>query len=172
MNNWVRLGAAFLAVSVLPACATVVRGTKTTYRITSSPPEADVALSTGEKCVTPCKLKLKRKNSFTATVSKAGYQTETAQVESKLSGGGGVAAAGNVLAGGIIGGIVDGSNGSLNSLYPNSLDVTLRPDEAAPAPVAATAAPADAAAPALAPEPAPAPVTMPVAQSTAAPQAN
>ena len=82
------------------------------------PPEADVALSTGETCVTPCKLKLKRKNGFTARISKAGYETATATVESKISGGGGVAAAGNLLAGGIIGGIVDGKNGALNSFYP------------------------------------------------------
>ena len=138
MNKLIRLGAAFLAVSVLPACATVVRGTKTTYKITSQPPEADVALSTGETCVTPCKLKLKRKNGFTATVTKAGYKPHTAEVESKLSGGGVVAAAGNLLAGGIIGGVVDGSNGSLNSFFPGKLDVVLKPEEAATAVPVAT----------------------------------
>jgi hypothetical protein len=144
-----------LRITSLPACATVVRGTKTTYNITSQPPEADVALSTGEKCVTPCKLKLKRKNAFTATIAKAGYETHTAAVESKISGGGGVAAAGNILAGGIIGGVVDGSNGSLNSFYPNKLNVTLKATGTASA---AEAAPTD--------QPAAAPAAEPTAAST------
>lgn len=128
-----RLVGAAAAVLTLPACATVVRGTKTSYSITSVPPAADVALSTGENCVTPCKLKLKRKNAFTATISKAGYKPRTAIVESKFSGGGGVAAAGNILAGGIIGGVVDGRNGSLNSFYPGKLDITLEPGTDVPA---------------------------------------
>ena len=119
--------AALLAILALPGCATILRGSKATYRISSTPGEAAVALSTGATCVTPCKLKLKRKNGFTAVVSKAGYETHTAQVDSKLSAGGGAAAAGNILAGGIIGGIVDGSKGSLNSFRPNKLDVTLVP---------------------------------------------
>ena len=179
MNKAIRLGAAFLAVSVLPACATVVRGTKTTYNITSSPSEAEVALSTGSKCVTPCKLKLKRKDGFTATVAKKGFKTETATVESKISGGGGVAAAGNILAGGIIGGIVDGTNGSLNSFYPGKLHVELKPEDATAVPVAATgaaepvaAAPAEpvaAQAPTAAVETAPA--AMPVEVASAAPSA-
>ena len=143
MKNWVRLSAAFVVVSVLPACATVVRGTKTHYQVTSMPPEADVAFSTGEKCVTPCRIKLKRKNGFVATITKAGFETQTATVESKISGGGGVAAAGNLIGGGIIGGIVDGANGSLNSFYPGKLDVVLKPtDPAAPAATAPGASPA------------------------------
>jgi hypothetical protein len=130
MKNMSRAIAALVVVSLLPGCATVVRGTKGKYTITSAPPAADVALSTGQTCVTPCKLKIKRKNGFTATISKPGYVTKTETVESKVSGGGGAAAAGNILAGGIIGGIVDGSNGSLNSFYPKSLDVTLDPTPA------------------------------------------
>ena len=127
MKSRVHHVAALLAVLALPGCATIVRGGKTTYRINSTPAEADVALSTGATCVTPCRLKLKRRDGFTATISRPGYQTHTAHVVSKLSAGGGIAAAGNILAGGIIGGIVDGSRGSLNSFRPKRLDVTLVP---------------------------------------------
>lgn len=127
MKSTMRVLAGLVVVSLLPGCATVVRGTKGKYTITSTPPEADVALSTGQTCVTPCKLKIKRKTGFTATISKSGYVSRTETVESKMSGGGGAAAAGNILAGGIIGGIVDGANGSLNSFYPKSLNVTLDP---------------------------------------------
>lgn len=137
MKNVSRALAALVVVSVLPGCATVVRGTKGKYTITSMPPTADVALSTGQTCVTPCKLKIKRKNGFTATISKPGYVTKTETVESKISGGGGAAAAGNILAGGIIGGIVDGANGSLNSFYPKALNVTLDPAPAGSEPTTA-----------------------------------
>lgn len=127
MQKAIRLAAALIAVSTLPACATVVRGTKTSYKITSSPEAAEIVLSTGQKCVTPCKLKLKRRDGFTATASKPGYQSATAEVESKISAGGGVAAAGNVLLGGIVGGVVDGTNGSLNSFFPSALQFKLEP---------------------------------------------
>jgi hypothetical protein len=131
MKFSMRFGAAVSAVLVLSACATVTRGTKQKYAITSTPTGAAVVLSTGDKCFTPCKLKLKRKNGFTATATKAGYQPVEAKVASKFAGGGGAAAAGNVLIGGIIGAAVDGSNGSLNSLFPGKLDLTLKPIEVA-----------------------------------------
>lgn len=155
MNTYLRLGAAVLAVSALSACATVTRGTKQKYEIVSMPPGADVELSTGTKCVTPCKLKLKRKDAFTAKFAKAGYDPMEAKVESKISGGGGVAAAGNILLGGIIGGVVDGTNGSLNNLYPGKLNVTLVPVATAmPEAVAAeAAAPAAEATPAVVEQP-------------------
>lgn len=127
--NILNAAAAVMASLSLAGCATMVRGTKTSYEITSAPPAADVTLSSGEKCVTPCKLKLKRANAFTATIEKAGYAPAVASVRSKLSGGGGVAAAGNILAGGIIGGIVDGRNGSMNSFYPGKLAVALEIDQ-------------------------------------------
>ncbi len=142
------------ACLLLPACATVTRGTSQKFNIESTPSEAQVVLSTGQTCVTPCKLRLKRKPGFTATVKKEGYQTQEVKVRSKLGGGGAVAGAGNVLLGGVVGGLVDGSNGSLNNLTPNPLQVTLLPVTDAPAtgatPAAVegeTAAPADAAAP-------------------------
>jgi hypothetical protein len=157
------LGVAAVAALLLPACATVTRGTSQKYAIESTPSGADVALSTGQTCVTPCKLKLKRKHGFTATFTKAGYEPLRAQVKSKFSGGGAAMGAGNVLIGGVIGAAVDGSSGALNNLTPNPLKVQLVESataapaaDAAPAPDAATA-PADAAAPAPAPAADPAP---------------
>lgn len=145
---------------LLPACATITRGTSQKFNIESSPSEAEVSLSTGEQCVTPCKLKLKRKPGFTATVKKAGYQPQTLTVDSKLGGGGAVAGAGNILIGGVIGGIVDGTNGSMNNLTPNPLKVTLVPvaaepvAAAAPAAVEVAPAPVAEAAPAIEADPA------------------
>ena len=126
MNNYLRIGIAILAVSGLSACATVTRGTKQKYAITSEPSEAKVDLSIGQSCVTPCKLKLKRKEAFVATVSKAGYETQQVNVRTKFSGGGAAAGAGNILLGGFIGAGVDASNGSLNDLDPSPLNVVLK----------------------------------------------
>jgi hypothetical protein len=137
------------AALTLSACATVTRGTSQKFNIESSPDKAEVTLSNGQQCVTPCQMKLKRKPGFTATVKKEGYQTQTIAVESKLGGGGAVAGAGNIILGGVIGGIVDGTNGSMNNLTPNPLKVTLVPVAAqastAVAPVADAAPAANAA---------------------------
>lgn len=138
-------GAAAAIIS-LSACATVTRGTSQKFNIESTPTQAEVKLSNGQQCVTPCKLKLKRKPGFTATVTKQGYQTQELTVESKIGGGGVVAGAGNLLLGGVVGGIVDGTNGSMNNLTPNPLMVTLVPVVADAAAVEAPVAAADPAA--------------------------
>jgi hypothetical protein len=153
MGLKIGLGMAALATLLLPGCATVTRGTSQKFVILSSPPEAQVALSTGQACVTPCKLKLKRKHGFTATFTKPGYAPYRAEVRSKVSGGGAAATAGNVLLGGLIGAAVDGSSGALNDLTPNPLKVKLIESPAADAPAPAEAPPNP---PALDREPAPA----------------
>ena len=148
MKRYIAICGLAAATMMLPACATVTRGTKQKFVIETTPSEAQVALSNGVTCTTPCKLKLKRKPGFDARFTKAGYQPAEVHVRSKFSGGGAAAGAGNIIAGGIIGGIIDGSNGSMNNLEPNPLRVELVPIAAAAAPAAETmeaeeAAPAD-----------------------------
>ena len=63
------------------------------------------------------------------TATKDGYKTVTTAVVSSIAGGGGAAMAGNVLLGGIIGGAVDASNGSMNELTPNPLHIVMEPDD-------------------------------------------
>jgi hypothetical protein len=154
------IGGVVAACVLLSACATVTRGTRQTFNIQSTPSEAKVALSNGETCVTPCKLKIKRRPGFTATFTKEGFETKTVTVDSEIHGGGVAGGAGNILFGGVIGGIVDGTNGSLYSLSPNPLQVTLEAAAgaapAAAAPVASDS-PAAAAAPGEAAPASPAP---------------
>ena len=121
------IGSVVAASVLLAGCATVTRGTRQTFKIESTPSQAKVELSNGETCVTPCILKLKRRPGFSATFTKDGFETKTVKVDSELHGGGAAAGAGNLLLGGVIGGLVDGSNGSLNSLSPNPLQITLQP---------------------------------------------
>lgn len=144
-----RMAGALALVLMLPACATVVRGTKQSFVINSEPAGAVATLSTGETCETPCSLKLKRKHGFTVRVARDGYEPVDATVTSESRAG---AIAGNILLGGIIGAGVDASNGSLRSLIPNPLMVKMVPVAVVRAPASASGpAPVAAALPAAGP---------------------
>jgi len=118
------LAAAVAAASFsLAGCATVMNGTEQKYPIKSEPSGAKVVLSNGAECVTPCNLKLKRRNHLRVDFTREGYQPAYVLVRSKAGG----ATIGNVLAGGMIGVLVDSSNGSNNFLSPKPLDVKLAP---------------------------------------------
>ena len=130
MKNLIKVCGLAAAVVTLSACATITRGTKEKFSIITTPTAAAVALSTGEKCTSPCALKLKRKTTFTVTASKPGFKTATAAVKSKVKGGGIAGGAGNIIFGGVIGAVVDGSNGAMRDLTPNPLYMTLQPDMA------------------------------------------
>ena len=160
----------FLTTS-LSGCATIVRGTSQSFVIESEPAGAEAELSNGIHCKTPCSLNLKRKTAFSVKISKPGYETIDAHVNSQTSGGGGAALVGNVMFGGIIGAGVDATNGSLNDLKPNPLKVKMdRQGETAkletPATPAVAATPAPVTTPAVAENPSTATPT--AAASTAA----
>src|SRR5437016_710091 len=121
------LGGLAAASVLLSGCATITRGTNQNFVVESSPSEANVKLSTGQTCVTPCTLRMKRKSEFVATISKDGYQTQEAHIHGVVKGGGAAGVAGNVIFGGIIGAGIDASNGSMMNLKPNPLTVTLVP---------------------------------------------
>ncbi len=134
------------AVSLmLPACATITRGTSQKFDIDTTPTAANVELSTGQTCVSPCKLKLKRKHGFIVTAKKEGYEPAKAVIDSRVRGGGVAGGVGNVVAGGLIGIAVDASSGAMNDLTPNPLHLTLNPVAVAAETGAAPAATADAA---------------------------
>ncbi|PYJ32046.1 MAG: hypothetical protein DME88_12550, partial [Verrucomicrobia bacterium] len=116
-----------LPVVLITSCATITRGSHDKLTVLSEPSGAKVVLSSGEKGVTPTKFVKSRRDSFTVTVSKAGYVPQTVNVESKVSATGGTAMAGNVIVGGPIGAGVDAVSGAYNSLYPNPVSVRLVP---------------------------------------------
>ena len=149
MNRKVMLCGVVAASLMLPACATITRGTSQKFNIDTTPTAANVELSTGQTCVSPCELKLKRKKGFTVTAKKEGYEPAKAVVDSRVRGGGVAGGAGNIIAGGLVGIAVDASSGAMNDLTPNPLLLTLKP-VAAPA-VAEAPVPAPEAAPAVAP---------------------
>jgi hypothetical protein len=108
----------------LGGCATVMNGTSQPVEFSSDPSGAEVALITGLKCETPCQYSLKRGKDTVVTFTKPGYRPETVYIQSRTGG----ASVGNILAGGIIGGVIDGSNGASNHLYPDPVSIRLVPD--------------------------------------------
>lgn len=143
-----KLVAAALAATSLGACATITRGTTQAFEVKTTPGGAEVQTSNGLYCkTTPCVFpNVARNSNFTVTITKPGYKTVTTNVTNENRGGGTANLAGNILVGGLIGIGVDASNGSLQDLVPNPLEVVLEP-ETAPA-AAPAAAPVAAAAPA------------------------
>lgn len=108
-------------------CATVTRGTTEAMIIESDPAGANVVLSTGETCMTPCSLEKKRKDGFDVTIEKAGFETVEVTVVSQSSGAGAAGMAGNVVIGGLIGMAVDAGSGATKELAPNPIQVKLVP---------------------------------------------
>ncbi|WP_228244090.1 hypothetical protein [Porphyrobacter sp. GA68] len=114
--------AAVLAASVsLAGCATVMNGTNQPVEFQSDPSGANVKLVSGLNCEAPCTFEMKRGKDSQATFTMPGYEPVSVFIQSRTGGG----VAGNMLAGGIIGGIVDGSNGASNHLYPDPVYVRM-----------------------------------------------
>ena len=126
MRTVARVLAAAALASAVSGCATITRGTTTPFTVESTPPGAKVKTSTGFTCpATPCTFKMQRKDRFEVTVTKAGFKTVTANVESHVAGAGAAGLAGTIIAGGIIGMGVDATSGAMNDLRPNPLRLTL-----------------------------------------------
>jgi hypothetical protein len=123
MKKFLSIVALGASASGLGGCATVLNGTSQPVEFASEPTGAEIALATGLKCETPCKYSMKRGKDNVVTFTKDGYKTETVYIQSRTGG----TAIGNVLAGGIIGGVVDGSNGASNHLYPDPVSIRMVP---------------------------------------------
>jgi len=106
---------------MLSGCATVLNGTSQPVAFESDPTGAGVELITGLTCTTPCEYSMKRGDDSRVTFTKPGYEPVTVYIQSRTGG----SVAGNILAGGIIGGVVDASNGASNHLYPDPVSVRM-----------------------------------------------
>jgi len=112
----------------LSGCATLTRGTTEPYTVLSDPPGAEVTFSSGESCLTPCTVDMKRKTSFNVTIKKPGYLPVDVAVESHTCDGGRVATAGNlILVGSLVWFGVDQATGATRELMPNPCEITLDP---------------------------------------------
>lgn len=124
MKNKIVLTVAASMAFGLGGCATVMNGTKVDYTTQTNPEGASVAFTDGRECTTPCTFEFKRKEDMRADITKPGYKPTYVLIQSKLGG----SAFGNILLGGGIGAVVDGTNGASNRLYPRPLIVKLAPE--------------------------------------------
>lgn len=124
--------------AVTAACATVTRGTKDAWSISTTPPGARVETNSGYFCAaTPCAIEMPRKSSFVATVTKPGYKPAQVTVTHKVANAGAAGVAGNVIVGGLIGIGVDTYTGAAMDLTPNPVSLILEKVDEPAATVAA-----------------------------------
>ena len=131
MNS--RVGALFplgliVCALQLSACATVTRTEHADWKVDTLPQGAALASSDGSHCdATPCTLRVRRKDHFTATLTKDGYKPVTLDVKPGLTPAGDLAFAGNILIGGLIGMGVDLYTGAALEPLPSGRPVHLTP---------------------------------------------
>ena len=120
---------------LLPACATIVDGSSQSVTVSTDPPGASCKLMRGGEtlgaiAMTPGSVQIsKSKNDMTVECVKPGYQTATI-AKSPTFGG---ATFGNIIAGGVVGAVVDAASGA-NYTYPSEVHVAMYTATPAPAP--------------------------------------
>jgi hypothetical protein len=100
---------------ILSGCATVVTGKYQEIPVTSEPTGIKVRTDTGVSIITPGKFSLLRNQNHILVAECPGVEPHQFEIKHKLQGW----FWGNILLGGIIGGVVDASSGSSDKLIPN-----------------------------------------------------
>jgi hypothetical protein len=116
---------ATVIIMSLSGCTAITRGSSQKWTVRTEPTGANVHLSTGQKCITPCTLKLKRTESFSVTIDKQGYKAVNTQIISDLN----IKAAQRSQMSGLIAYGIDGLAGSNYDLTPSPLIVILERNE-------------------------------------------
>lgn len=107
-------------------CASIIHGSKQMITFQSTPVGATVSVADAMgvgygECVTPCEIELKRKREYHVKFMKEGYSAADLVIQRKSSGW----IWGNILLGGVIGLVIDFSNGSAYKLSPEQMQATL-----------------------------------------------
>lgn len=107
-------------------CATIVSGSSQDVTITSHPVSALITIENDRRQLvwsgsTPAKVELPRKHSYVLTAEVPGYKSATAFIDKSLNGW----LIGNLLCGGIPGGVVDILTGAMWELDPNMLAIEI-----------------------------------------------
>lgn len=123
MKKLILASAIIVSGAGLGGCATVLNGVHQGVDFNSDPGGATIRIAQGGTCVTPCKIQMRRGHDSMVTYSLDGYEPAHVYIQSRLGG----AVAGNLLAGGVVGGILDGANGASNRLHPNPVYIRLAP---------------------------------------------
>ncbi len=125
---------ALAGIALLTGCSSIIEGTSQQITVNTNPPGAECSLerqgtSIGRINPTPGAITIKKtKYDITVICNKPGYQTASYFNKSGAAG----ATFGNIVAGGGIGWAIDSASGADNK-YDSPVNVTLVPDEKAPA---------------------------------------
>ena len=120
-----------LAVAALGlgGCATIENGTTDEIYVLSQPPGARVSLSYSEAfCVTPCKIDAPRKDEFSVSLDKDGYDSQTITVKTRSTAP--AAATSKDITPDYVGRVIDVQGGANLIHVPNPIIVKL--DKTAP----------------------------------------
>jgi hypothetical protein len=132
------IGVAVLAIGGgLTGCATIVSGTDETVKIGSSPSGATVLVDAVERGQTPLEVELERGRTHRIEFKKAGFVDDQVMTTNTLNGW----IFGNILAGGLIGIIVDLASGATNNISPNPVTKSLIAVPPPPSPPGSNAPP-------------------------------
>jgi len=127
MKKMILLGTIF----ALAGCSTIIRGGSEEITINTVPSGAQVSLSNGISCVSPCQFKVSRKDDLIITITKDGYkELKTAMLTTIDGASVGLGTAANLLFLPIINDVVDYNTRANYSHKPNPLAVTLIEDSA------------------------------------------
>ena len=111
--NLLKVGA-LAAVMVLSGCASIVHGTSEKFTLDSAPEHAGLTVDNVFVGKTPLLVNLARKDNHTIGVRLAGFEPQTIRLHKTTSGW----LWGNILFGGLIGVVVDASDGAMYNLTP------------------------------------------------------
>ena len=112
----------FVVVAVASSgCATIMTGTTEKIHFTSTPPGAIAKVDSGQQVTTPGDLDLKRDRSYEVRIEKDGCLPAHRSINQTSNGW----LIGNVLLGGVVGILIDASNGAAYHLEPRLVDATL-----------------------------------------------
>lgn len=110
--------------ALLSSCASIVSGTKQEVKVSSTPSGATVKVDEAVSGHTPTTLTLSSKQSHKVRIELAGYKPYEVALTQKLNGW----LFGNIFFGGLIGIVVDISDGAAYALTPNTIDAQLVAD--------------------------------------------
>lgn len=121
MRNYVMIMGLGVLACGLSGCATVLSGTEQKVAVTTTPSGATVEVDGGARQITPVDLKLARRDDHTLLISMPGYHSERVSIKKEFN----PVFLGNILLGGIVGGVADYASGAAASLKPDRVDVVL-----------------------------------------------
>jgi hypothetical protein len=121
---------AMISLVFLSSCATIVSGTQQELSVSCTPrAKIEIKADTGLLVYageSPAIVELPRKYSYTVTVQAGGYRSQTLIISRQFNAW----FLGNLLLGGIVGGVVDAVTGAMWDLKPTMVAVTLEPGSA------------------------------------------